>query len=114
MSATYPEPGLSESNRGNQGASALVMAFAEDKQKAFTAKDAEEAQGKAKAGPLFMIRKQQIGSERRDGPGFRRWGFPWLPESGLGPRLYMDIATPPADQLASIASKAPAYVNTLP
>ena len=64
--------------------------------------------------PLFMIRKQQIGSERRDGPGFRRWGFPWLPESGLGPRLYMDIATPPADQLASIASKAPAYVNTLP
>jgi phenylacetate-CoA ligase len=26
----------------------------------------------------------------------------------------MDIAAPPADQLASIASKAPAYINTLP
>ena len=64
--------------------------------------------------PLFMIRKQQIGSERRDGPGFRKWGFPWLPESELAPRLYVDIATPPAGQLASIASEAPAYVNTLP
>jgi phenylacetate-CoA ligase len=64
--------------------------------------------------PLFMIRKPQIGSDRSDGPGFRRWGFPWLPESTLGPRLHMDIATLPADQLAAIAKQAPAYVNTLP
>ena len=64
--------------------------------------------------PLFMVRKPQIGSERSDGPGFRRWGFPWVAESELGPRIHMDIETPPADQLACVASKAPAYVNTLP
>ena len=64
--------------------------------------------------PLVSLRKPQIGWDRRDGPGFRRWGFPWLPESELGPRLQMDIATPPAEQLACIAANAPAYVNTLP
>ena len=64
--------------------------------------------------PLFMIRKPQIGSDRSDGIGFRRWGFPWLPESSLGPRLHMDIETPPADQLLALANEAPAYVNTLP
>jgi phenylacetate-CoA ligase len=64
--------------------------------------------------PLYMLRKPQIGSERRHGVGFRRWGFPWLPENALGPRLHMDIATPPTEQLAAIASRAPAYVNTLP
>ncbi len=64
--------------------------------------------------PLFMIRKPQIGSERQDGPGFRKWGFPWLPEAELGARLHMDISTPAATQLAHIAREAPAYVNTLP
>ena len=64
--------------------------------------------------PLFMLRKLQIGSELRDTPGFRRWGFPWLPESALGPRIHIDIETPPAEQLAAIARHAPAYVNTLP
>jgi phenylacetate-CoA ligase len=64
--------------------------------------------------PLFMIRKPQIGSGRSDGLGFRRWGFPWLPESTLGERLHLDISTPSADQLARLASHAPAYVNTLP
>jgi phenylacetate-CoA ligase len=66
------------------------------------------------ARPLFMIRRPRAGSERHDTAGFRRWGFPWLPESTLGPRLHMDIVTPPADQLAAIAKQAPAYVNTLP
>jgi phenylacetate-CoA ligase len=66
------------------------------------------------ARPLFMIRSPRSGREPRDTPGFRRWGFPWLPESTLGPRIYMDIVTPPADQLAAIASNAPAYVNTVP
>jgi phenylacetate-CoA ligase len=64
--------------------------------------------------PLISIRTPQIGWERRDSPGFRRWGFPWLPESELGPRVQMDIKTPPAEQLACIARNAPAYVNTLP
>ena len=64
--------------------------------------------------PLFMIRKPQIGSERHDGIGFRKWGFPWLRESALGPRLHMDISTQSAEQLARVASKSPAYVNTLP
>ncbi len=64
--------------------------------------------------PLFMIRKPQIGSGRSDALGFRKWGFPWLPESELGPRLHLDISTPPADQLAQLAANAPAYVNTLP
>jgi phenylacetate-CoA ligase len=66
------------------------------------------------ARPLFMIRTPRSGIDRRDAPGLRRWGFPWLPESTLGPRVHMDIVTPPADQLAAIANEAPAYVNTLP
>jgi phenylacetate-CoA ligase len=64
--------------------------------------------------PLFMIRKPQIGSERRDGPGFRKWGFPWYPEDELGARHHIDIHTDPATQLARIGSENPAYVNTLP
>jgi phenylacetate-CoA ligase len=66
------------------------------------------------ARPLFMIRKPQVGSERRDGIGFRKWGFPWLPEEELGLRSHLDISTPPVQQLAEIAREAPAYVNTLP
>jgi phenylacetate-CoA ligase len=66
------------------------------------------------ARPLFMIRAPRRGIDRRDAPGLRRWGFPWLPESTLGPRVHMDIVTPPADQLEAIANEAPAYVNTLP
>jgi phenylacetate-CoA ligase len=66
------------------------------------------------ARPLFMIRTPRRGIDRRDAPGLRRWAFPWLPESTLGPRIHMDIVTPPADQLAAIANQAPAYVNTLP
>jgi phenylacetate-CoA ligase len=64
--------------------------------------------------PLFMIRKPQIGFDRRDAVGFRRWGFPWLPEGTLGPRHHIEIETPPADQLRALANAAPAYVNTLP
>ena len=37
--------------------------------------------------PLVSLRKPQTGWNRSDGPGFRRWGFPWLPESTLGPRI---------------------------
>jgi phenylacetate-CoA ligase len=64
--------------------------------------------------PLFMIRKPQIGSERRDGPGFRRWGFPWYPEDELGARHHIDIHTNPSAQLTRIGCESPAYVNTLP
>jgi phenylacetate-CoA ligase len=64
--------------------------------------------------PLFMIRKPQIGSERRDGAGFRRWGFPWYPEDELGARHHIDIHTDPSAQLAQIGGESPAYVNTLP
>jgi len=64
--------------------------------------------------PLFMIRKPQIGFDRHDAVGFRRWGFPWLPENTLGSRHHMDIETAPADQLLALAKEAPAYVNTLP
>jgi phenylacetate-CoA ligase len=66
------------------------------------------------ARPMFMIRKPQIGSGRTDGIGFRKWGLPWLPESKLGPRVHLDILTPPEEQLEILARNAPAYVNTLP
>ena len=64
--------------------------------------------------PLFMIRKPQIGSDRKDGPGFTKWGYPWLPEDTLGPRHHLDISLPPRDQLGRLAGEAPAYLNTLP
>lgn len=64
--------------------------------------------------PLAMIRRPQFGSERRDRLEFRRWGFPWLDESKLGPRLHLDICTPAGQQLAMIAEHAPLYLNTLP
>lgn len=66
------------------------------------------------ARPLFMLRRPQIGSDRDVGPGYRRWGFPWLPEETLGRRWYFDIDLPPAEQLARLAEEAPVYVNTLP
>lgn len=64
--------------------------------------------------PMFMIRKPQIGWDRSDGVGFRRWGFPWLPESTLGERRHLDIATPVDQQIDCLVQAAPACVNTLP
>ena len=64
--------------------------------------------------PLYMLRKPQLGSDRIDGPAFRKWGFPWLDEDTLGARRYVDIETAPAAQLRQLADAAPVYVNTLP
>jgi phenylacetate-CoA ligase len=64
--------------------------------------------------PLIMIRHPQFGSGRTDRLSFRRWGFPWLAESELGPRLHMDIRTPTDGQLAKVSELAPVYINTLP
>jgi phenylacetate-CoA ligase len=64
--------------------------------------------------PLLMIRHAQFGSGRTDTLAFRRWGFPWLDESELGPRLHMDIRTPTTEQFAAISERAPVYINTMP
>jgi phenylacetate-CoA ligase len=61
-----------------------------------------------------MSRRPQFGSGRTDRLVFRKWGFPWLPESELGDRIYIPTDTPVAEQLDRLASRAPAYVNTLP
>lgn len=64
--------------------------------------------------PLIMLRKPQVGSDEHDGPAIRKWGLPWLPEERLGDRHFLDITTPPTDQLAYVCRLAPVYINTFP
>lgn len=63
---------------------------------------------------LFMIRPKASGMGWTDDLVYRKWAWPWLPEADLGDRLFIDIETPPEEQLASLGERAPAYVNTLP
>ncbi len=60
--------------------------------------------------PLFVLRKTRREEEMR----FDRWGFPWRDEKSRGKRIWMDIATPPREQLQGMADQGPVYVNTLP
>lgn len=64
--------------------------------------------------PLFMIRPKASGVGWTDDLVYRKWSWPWLPEEELGDRLFVDIETPPDDQLTRLGERAPAYVNTLP
>ena len=66
------------------------------------------------AQPLFMIRKAQASSNRKDTVGFRKWSYPWLPETELGDRIHIDIFTPVEEQLRRLSERVPAYVNSLP
>ena len=60
--------------------------------------------------PLFVLRKTRREEEMR----FDRWGFPWRDEKTRGKRNWIDIATPPREQLQAMADQGPVYVNTLP
>jgi phenylacetate-CoA ligase len=60
--------------------------------------------------PLFVLRKSRRDEELRSD----RWGFPWLDEKSRGKRTWIDIVTPPREQLQAMAHQGPVYVNTLP
>jgi phenylacetate-CoA ligase len=60
--------------------------------------------------PLFVLRKTRSEEETRQD----RWGFPWRDEKNRGKRIWVDIATPPREQLQAMADQGPVYVNTLP
>lgn len=60
--------------------------------------------------PLFVLRKTRREEEMRQ----ERWGFPWRDEKSRGKRIWIDIATPPREQLQAMANQGPVYVNTLP
>src|SRR5262249_28767999 len=62
------------------------------------------------ARPLFVLRK----TRREEEMGSDRWGFPWRDEKSRGKRFWIDIATPPREQLQAMADQGPVYVNTLP
>jgi phenylacetate-CoA ligase len=64
--------------------------------------------------PLIMVRKPQYGWGRTDALAFRRWGYPWVPETDLGWRYQLDIHVHPQKQLELISAQAPAHLNTLP
>lgn len=64
--------------------------------------------------PLISLRNPQFGTGRNDAQRFRCWGFPWLPEGGLGRRHHLDAAAPAADQLDLVCREAPAYLNIFP
>ena len=60
--------------------------------------------------PFFVLRKTRREEDARQD----RWGFPWNDESNRGKRTWLDIATPPREQLQAMADQGPVYVNTLP
>ncbi|WP_119270099.1 phenylacetate--CoA ligase family protein [Taklimakanibacter deserti] len=60
--------------------------------------------------PLFVLRKTRREEQMRQ----ERWGFPWRDEKSCGKRTWIDIATPPREQLQAMAGEGPVYVNTLP
>jgi phenylacetate-CoA ligase len=60
--------------------------------------------------PFFVLRRTRRGEDSRED----RWGFPWNDEGHRGTRVWIDIATPPAEQLRAMAGQGPVYVNTLP
>lgn len=64
--------------------------------------------------PMFQIRNKGYAANWTDDLVFRKWAYPWLPEAELGDRIFIDVETPPAAQLAAIAEREPAYLNTLP
>jgi phenylacetate-CoA ligase len=64
--------------------------------------------------PLFMIRPPHFGFGRDDHQVFRKWGFAWSPEAGLGDRISLPLTVPTTEQLARLKASEPAYVNTLP
>jgi phenylacetate-CoA ligase len=64
--------------------------------------------------PMFQIRNKGYAANWTDALVFRKWGYPWLPEAELGDRIFVDFELPPAEQIARIETRAPAYLNTLP
>lgn len=60
--------------------------------------------------PFFVLRKTGRKEDGRED----RWGFPWNEDSKRGKRFWIDIATPPSEQLRAMADQGPVYVNTLP
>src|SRR5690606_14180224 len=64
--------------------------------------------------PMFEMRKKSYAASWTDDLVFRKWAYPWLPEAKLGDRIFIDFETPPAAQLAAIAERELAYLNTLP
>ena len=64
--------------------------------------------------PMFQIRNKGYAANWTDALVFRKWAYPWFPEAELGDRIFVDFELPPAEQLARIEERAPAYLNTLP
>jgi phenylacetate-CoA ligase len=64
--------------------------------------------------PMVMLRKRQVFARDEGDPRPDLWGFPWRDSSILGDRVFIDVATPPSDQLAVLTRLAPALVNTFP
>ena len=64
--------------------------------------------------PMFQIRNRGYAANWTDALVFRKWAYPWLPEAELGDRIFVDFERPPAEQLARIDERTPAYLNTLP
>lgn len=60
--------------------------------------------------PFFVLRTKRNMEDRPDDS----WGFPWREEARRGWRRWIDVAAPPAEQLAAMAGLGPVYVNTHP
>lgn len=59
--------------------------------------------------PMFVLRK----TIREDTKLLDTWGYAWRDRAKLGKRIWIDVTTPPEQQLEAMAGQGSVYVNTL-